>query len=134
MDILRVEHRDGEGAYRVPLFFKMLDELDEAIIPSYVRGQGRTTALHPSPGGSGLYGIEEWEIFGFESHTDLIKWFFVLKHLDAVNLDRFGFEIVTYYVEPDHVRLGDRQCVFKQEEAVEISRTNPVDYYWEVIS
>jgi len=82
-----------------------------------IREHNETTG-HPNPWDDCNIGIDEGEICGFKDKKQLVRWFNTQERRELKNNK---YEIVKYRVPSEHIKYGNRQVVFKENEAIKLS-------------
>ncbi|WNT44442.1 hypothetical protein SEA_NICKY22_51 [Microbacterium phage Nicky22] len=126
MNVFRVEHADGRGAYQGRWDWDRNDE------PAYIRDLNSSHYLpvdpHPSPYDDGINYVDDYDYFACQSPELLLAWFYRDGNEDARRLSDRGMRIVVYQVAKKHIQLGGRQCTFRKMDARVVGRWDPRDF------
>lgn len=126
MNVFRVEHSDGRGAYQGRWDWPRHDQ------PAFIRDLNSSHTLpvdpHPSPYDDGIDYIDDYDYFACQSPELLLAWFFRDDREDARRLAERRMRIVVYEVDDALVQLGGRQCTFRKMEARVVGRWNPQEF------
>ncbi|AVR56718.1 hypothetical protein QDW26_gp52 [Microbacterium phage Didgeridoo] len=126
MNVFRVEHADGKGAYHDRWGWEPGDQ------PAYLRDITNSHKLpvdpHPAPYEDGIDHVDDRDFFACQSPEHLLAWFFRDDREDARRLAERRMRIVVYEVEDKFIQLGGRQCTFRKDEARVVGRWNPQDF------
>lgn len=126
MNVFRVEHADGKGAYHDRWGWDPGDQ------PAYLRDLNSSHTLpedpHPSPYDDGIDEVDYYDYFACQSPELLLAWFYRDGKDDARRLAMRNMQIVVYQVAKKYVQLGGRQCTFRKAEAQVVGRWNPQDF------
>ena len=119
MLVFRVEHKiSGTGPYLhsdPENDYVNIMGLERAMNPFYGK-------MHPDPD----YQVPSSHYFGFASAEDLCFWFNV--PMSVRELDSLGFEVRTYYITDDKVKVLPKQLAFEKDAAELISRQPMFDF------
>ncbi|QXN73549.1 hypothetical protein SEA_ABIGAIL_49 [Microbacterium phage Abigail] len=126
MNVFRVEHAGGKGAYHDRWGWAPGDQ------PAYLRDIAISHHMpadpHPSPFDDGIDHVDDEDFFACQSPELLLAWFFRDDREDARRLAERQMRIVVYEVDDALVQLGGRQCTFRKLEARVVGRWNPQEF------